>query len=86
MKYPVLSIAAAVVLCAASSASADEEFRCQGHIISDGDQRVSVEEHCGRPDSMEENKWIYDRDKSRGIIIVHFDQDTVSLIEEVPRD
>ncbi len=86
MKKPVMSIVVAVVLSWAGNASADEEFRCQGHIISDSDQRVSVEEHCGRPDSMEENKWIYDRDKSRGIIIVHFDQDTVSLIEEVPRD
>lgn len=81
-----MSIAAAVLLFAASSASADEGSRCRGHIISDGDRRVSVEEHRGKPDSREENKWIYERDTSRGIVTVHFDQDMVSLIEQVPRD
>ncbi len=82
----VCAIAAVALVFGSSVAWSSEAFRCDGHIISDGDSKIKLIEHCGQPTEKEGNKWIYDRGHQKFIIVVHFDDDVVSLIEEVPRD
>jgi hypothetical protein len=45
-----------------------------------------VLEHCGEPTEKDGNHWIYDRGPEKLMVVVHFDQDVVSLIEELPKD
>ena len=79
------AIVATVLVVGSSAAWSSEAFRCGEHIISDGDQKVKVLEHCGQPMEKEGNKWIYDRGHEKFLVVVHFDQDVVALIEAVPR-
>ena len=80
------AILAAAFAVGSSSAWSSEAFRCGGHIISDGDKKVKVLEHCGEPTERDDNHWVYDRGPEKLMVIVHFDQDVVSLIEELPKD
>lgn len=86
MKTLFAVIATAVMMLGARSGLADDSFYCGDSIISTGDEKFSVEQHCGKPDQIEEDKWIYERGPEQMTLIVHFDQDIVSLIEEVPND
>lgn len=80
------AILAAALVVGSSSAWSSEAFRCGGHIISDGDKKVKVLEHCGEPTRKDDNHWIYDRGLEKLMVVVHFDQDVVSLIEELPKN
>lgn len=73
-------------MAGSSVAWSSEAFRCGGHIIADGDNKVKVLEHCGQPTDREDNKWIYDRGQEQFLVVVHFAGDEVTLIEEMPRD
>ena len=80
-------IGAAAALCMIQTPlQASESFVCRGHIISDGDHQTKVQKHCGKPSRREGSRWIYDRGSSHMVVIVHFDEGVVSLIEHVPRD
>jgi hypothetical protein len=80
------ALAAAGLLAVAGAASADHPFTCGERIIDDGEQKALVLEYCGEPTDREGNQWIYDQGAQRFLIVVHFDGDVVTLIEQVPRD
>jgi len=75
----------AAMLAVAGTASGDDTFTCGEHIIESGFQRALVLEYCGEPTADEDGNWIYDRGETMFLVVVHFDGDEVTLIEEVPR-
>jgi hypothetical protein len=75
----------AALLALAGAASGDDNFTCGEHIIESGFQKAIVLEYCGEPTERGDSEWIYDRGDERFLVVVHFDGDIVSLIEEVPR-
>jgi len=82
-----VAISAFVALWLGTSAVAiGDTFVCQGEIIEEGMQKIIVEEKCGKPTELEGDQWVYDRGPEYELMIIHFDGDVVSLIEEVPRD
>lgn len=82
----VKTVVIMAMIALSSAAWASETATCGGHIISNGDPKVTVLEHCGEPTDREGDRWVYDRGPEKFLLIIHFDADQVSLIEEVPRD
>ena len=80
------TLAAFLMVVLSAAAWGSETVVCHGHIISDGDPKIKVLKHCGEPTDREGEKWVYDRGPEKFLLVVHFDGDQVSLIEEVPRD
>ena len=70
------------LILVASTAAADDSFRCGQHIIDIGDAREKVLEYCGEPTTREGWTWTYKKEDRLGVII-HFEADgTVGRIEE----
>ena len=72
-------------MAVAGGAHADGSFYCGEHIIENGMQKAVVAEYCGQPTTEEDGHWIYDRGEEMFLIVVHFDGDEVSDIQQVPR-
>ena len=83
MKRSITAILSTALSFAAAVAYAGESFDCGGHIISEGDSKADVEEHCGPPTSHEGSTWIYERGSDKFTGTVHFGADgTVNRIEK----
>jgi hypothetical protein len=81
MKFSAIIFVAC--LLASGAASADDSFSCGSHIVSVGDNRDTVLEHCGQPTTRDGATWTYDRGSEQFDVIVHFNADgAVSRIEE----
>jgi len=78
-------LAPAVLLAMAGTAYGDDNFYCGETIIENGMQRAMVLEYCGEPTAREGDQWIYDRGDEQFLVVLHFDGDQVSEIEQVPR-
>ena len=82
MKYSTLMPFATALILAASTATADDSFRCGQHIMDIGDAREKVLEYCGEPTTREGWTWTYKKEGRLGVII-HFEANgTVGRIEE----
>ena len=81
MKFSTNIFVACVL--ASGAASADDSFSCGMHIVSVGDHRDTVLEHCGQPTTIEGATWTYDRGPEKFDVIVHFNAaDEADRIEE----
>jgi hypothetical protein len=82
MQYLKPAFFATALILAASTAAADDSFRCGQHLIGVGDARDKVLEYCGEPTSREGWTWIYQKEE-RLSVQIHFEADgTVGRIEE----
>ena len=83
MKRSITAMLSTALSFVAVVAYGSEGFDCGGHIISAGDSKAEVEEHCGPPSSNEGSTWIYERGSEQFTVTVHFEADgTVNRIEK----
>jgi len=76
----------AALLAIAGTAHGDDGFYCGEHIIEQGMNKDLVVEYCGQPTTEEGDHWIYNQGEGDFLVVVHFDGDQVSLIEQVPKE
>lgn len=81
-----LALVPAALLAIAVTAYGDDPFYCGEHIIEDGMNKDLVAEYCGQPATKEGDHWVYNQGEGDFLVIVHFDGDEVSLIEQVPKE